>query len=289
MADSQGVFQNEETVPTKLCEPSGDDDVITDMLHEWESETDGWMSFPVDDLVLNMPPLDFEIKADNSLPGLSNEKRGTSKKVEHRKAVTKTTIWRKYGKKNILHKGKAKAMVRCYYKCKYKGCDGKKVNDYVNTLLVGSHMTNPHSKNYCGTKACSLRLPEDGVLKPEDIGRLADTHAPPVYRIERLLATCAEIVCINMRISVTSTDSTISEAFADSHLDVSAWVGQSLCTVCKQMVQTEESARPMNARFYRSMVALPSGRTAYALLKIKTVDDKSEHATIMISKEDCTF
>ena len=293
MADSQEVFQNEETVATKLCEPPGDD-VITDMLHEWESHTDGWRSFPVDDLILNMP-LDFELKADeimagadNSTHGLSNEKRGTSEKVVHRKAATKA-IWRKYGKKNIMHKGKKKGMLRCYYKCNYRGCDGKKVVDYVDTLPVDSYMTIPHSKNYCDAKACSLRLPEDGGLKPEDIDRLANTHAP-VYRIERLLATCTDIVCVDMRLSSTSTDTTISEAFADSHLDVSAWVGQSLFTVCTQMVQTGESERPMDARFYRTMVALPSRRTtSYSLLKIKTIDDKSEHATIMISKEDCTF
>ena len=140
MADSQEVFQNEETVPTKLCEPSGDD-VITDMLHEWESHTDGWGSDLVDDLILNTP-LDFELQAgeimadaDNSMHGLNNEKRGTSKKVVNRKAATKT-IWRKYGKKNIIHKGKAKGMVRCYYKCNYRGCDGKRVVEYVDKLPV---------------------------------------------------------------------------------------------------------------------------------------------------------
>ena len=304
MADSQQVFLDKQTDTTKLCEPI-EDDVIADMIHDWESHPDSWSGLnsntPLDsefndDEIMAIFSTECRPHPDDSKEGLQNEPSETSKwpnkkrkTVVRKPGVTrekKKAVWRKYGQKKVVYQGKSNGILRCYFRCNHDNCDGKKVVDYVDTLPIDSHMTHPHSQQ-CAGKSCSSRLPQDESLKPEDIGRLVHTH-DHVYRIERLLATSAEIVCVDVRISTTPTVGVISEAFADSHLDVSAWVGQPLCAVCKQMVQTGEPERPGDARFYRTMVTLPT-RTAYALLKIKTIDDNSEHATIMISKQDCTF
>jgi hypothetical protein len=304
MADSQPVFLDKHTDTTKLCEPI-EDDVIADMIHNWESHPDSWSGLnsntPLDsefndDEIMAIFYTDCGSHPDDSRKGSQNEPSGTSKQHNRKRKTAirmpgvtrdkKKAVWRKYGQKRILYKGKPNGILRCYFKCNHDNCDGKRVVDYVDTLPIDSHMTNPHSQE-CAGKSCSSSLPPDKSLKTEDIGRLVHTHAP-VYRIERLLATCAEIVCVDMRISTTPTVGIISEAFADSHLDVTAWMGQPLCSVCEQMVQTGEPERPGDARFYRTMVTLPT-RTAYALLKIKTIDDNSEHATVMISKQDCTF
>ena len=310
MANSDGIVCDAQSIEAylgDLFEP----ECITDLCKDCESHPDRWRHTNLKsedlrtDTGINRKPVcdmiaDFAVVSEPRRDGKTNENnisqnektttskqlKGKYKKVEqkyHKCKDRKKADWRKYGQKTLLHK--QAGVRRYYYKCNQENCGGKKIVDYVGNMKVDSDMTNPHSA-VCSTKSWAVHMAEGNHNNVAEVEALTE-----VSKIEKILATCTQMMCVDMRLLVTPTGHIISEASADCDLGVGAWIGQPLTNVCTQMVRTEfagKSRLPVRVRFYRTIVTLPAC-TAYALLKIKPIDKKSEHATIIISKENYTF